>query len=81
MGIKEYYQSVVNDLEKELLSTDEKQKESLAGMKSFLKEINLVDSDIKFILSSMDYFYSLGEDHKFYEVCLKNYKKRVVELD
>jgi len=81
MGTKEYYQSVVNDLEKELISTDEMQKESLARVKNFLKETNLVDSEIEFILSSMNYFYSLGEDHKFYEVCLKNYKKRVIELD
>lgn len=81
MDLKEYYESVINELETHLSSTDKLYKERFEHLKSFLDEKNLSDSDIEFILSSIDYFYRLGKDSKSIEFDIKRYRDNLTEAE
>lgn len=81
MDLKEYYESVINELEGHLLTTNNLYKERYEHTKGFLKEKKLSDSDIKFLLSAMDYFYCLGKDSKSIEFDIERYRDRLTEAE
>lgn len=81
MDLKEYYESVINELEGHLLSTDKLYKERYEHTKSFLREKKLSDSDVEFLLSAMNYFYCLGKDSKSIEFDIKRYRDNLTEAE
>ncbi|WP_078387086.1 hypothetical protein [Bacillus cereus] len=81
MDRKEHYESVISGLEEELLNIDKIREEKFQKMEIFLRETELSGSEVEFILSSMDYYYGLGKDYKFYESNIKKYKEKINELE
>ncbi|PFN48193.1 hypothetical protein COJ58_25070 [Bacillus thuringiensis] len=81
MDLKEYYESVISELENHLLSNDKLYKEYLEETKKVLKKKTLSDSDVELLFSFIDHFYRLGRDRGFIETDIRKYKENLVEAE